>query len=103
MYNKRYYELNKEMCNNYKKKYYLKHREKYIKMAKQYAIDHKDEINEQRNQIIECICGLTYKQCRRTRHIQSKKHKIREVQAVFDGLQSIFKEVRDGIEFVKNL
>jgi hypothetical protein len=72
-------------------------------MAKQYAIDHKDEINEQRNQIIECICGLTYKQCRRTRHIQSKKHKIREVQAVFDGLQSIFKLAKDGIAIVKKL
>ncbi len=103
MYNKLYYELNKKRCNAYKKKYYLKHRERYIKMAKQYAIDHKDEIYEQRNQVIECICGLTYKQCRRSRHMQSKKHKTRELQSIFNRLQPIFKKARDGLEFVKKL
>ncbi len=103
MYNKRYYENNKERCNAYKKKYYLKHRERYIEMAKKYAIDHKDEIALQRNRVVECICGSTYKQCRRSRHMQSKKHRIRELQAIYNGLKPIFKLVRDGFEFVKKL
>ena len=85
----KYYEHNKEHCQQWRKQHYEKNKEQMTQKNKQYQEKNKEKIKQQRKehretnkQIIKekklkqcvCSCGSTYSHCSKARHERSNKH-----------------------------
>ena len=71
---KKYYEANKEQIKLYHKEYYEANKEKIITKIKKYYDDNKECIDEYKKQKITCECGSTICNTQIARHEKSKKH-----------------------------
>ena len=73
-----YREGHKDHKREYDKHYRDDNQEKLLKRVKQYYSKNKNEINERRNQIIECECGNTPTKRNISSHIKGRKHQYYE-------------------------
>ena len=74
IYNKKYYENNKQKCIDKVKERYYKKREQCI----EYGIDRynrkREELLEKANTKHKCFCGGRYSYSTKSRHMKTKKH-----------------------------
>ena len=71
---KEYYENNKDKINNNKKKYYEDNIDIIKEKMKQYREVNTDKIKEQKSKKCTCVCGSSFRQYDKSRHIKTIKH-----------------------------
>ena len=78
-----YREGHKAHKREYDKHYSDDNKEKILKRVQQYYSKNKNEINERRNQIIECECGNTPTKRNISSHLKGRKHQYYEKIRVY--------------------
>ncbi len=71
---KTYAAKNKEKLNQSKRNYYEQNKETLKLNNSIHYHENKQNINDRRNQVVICICGIQSTQCNLKRHEKTKKH-----------------------------